>query len=129
MTVGNTFGIKGTNHFQKTYYWVGEDFRLFDWLKSEETEPSGLPYRAEKMRIVRPPEGYAFRYGSSLLALDSETTEALNGEGLSSRGYVTAKSPRDDKASMIYSHLKKVTQAEFEAMNFDEYSVLDFEIY
>lgn len=126
----SVFGIKATGRTGKVSYWVGEDSALFDWLLADDYEPSDLPSRIrDRMRIVRAPEGYAFHYGSSLLALDSEEAEALKGAGLSDKGHVTAKSPRDDKAHMSFHLLQKVTLAEFEALSIDIERILDVELY
>lgn len=121
----DTFGIRASELGDSDEHYIGEDPVLFEWLLSDNYEPSDIDSR----HLVKAPEGYIF-YKDSLYPVTSSEVKEDDGTNLSESAHVASGSSENDKALMLLEGAMKFVEAEeFNALNIDEDRILDYLIY
>jgi hypothetical protein len=119
------FGIRTAEFGDSDQHYVGDDGSLFDWLISNNYEPSDR----DSLYLVKAPDGYLF-YKASLFPEDSAEVQGDDGKNVSDSAYVTFGSPENDKALMLLEGaMRYVEPDEFYALNLAEDRILDYQIY
>lgn len=121
----DTFGIRASELGDSDEHYIGEDPVLFEWLLSDNYEPSDIDSRY----LVKAPEGYIF-YKDSLFPITASEVTEDDGTNLSESAHVTSGSSQNDKALMLLEGAMQFMEPkEFYALGIDEDRILDFLIY
>jgi hypothetical protein len=81
-------------------YFVSENERLWEWLIASNCTNNDIPAHLEGHLRVLAPEGFVF-YDDMLVPLDADILKRATEAELKDWGYVAAKSPEDEKGTLL----------------------------